>query len=122
MNGAEEGGPAGQFSCKLIKEIKEGCAEKGHMNKEGRKQGRNRLWIIRVFQEEGTAGAKARGLIRGTASAGVAGEDQGRVRAERSSVTGPAGSWEAPGGAWTFLRGEWVALGGLRAEKDHVMT
>lgn len=92
------------------------------MNKEGRKQGRNRLWIIRVFQEEGTAGAKARGLIRGTASAGVAGEDRGRVRAVRSSVTGPAGSWEAPGGAWTFLRGEWVALGGLRAEKDHVMT
>lgn len=66
MNRAEEGGPAGQFSCKLIKEIKEGCAEKGHMNKEGRKQGRNRLWI-RVFQEEGTAGAKAWGLIRGTA-------------------------------------------------------
>ena len=66
MNRAEEGCPAGQFSCKLIKEIMEGCAEKGHMNKEGRTQGRNRLWI-RVFQEEGTAGAKARELIRGTA-------------------------------------------------------
>lgn len=82
------------------------------MNKEGRTQGRNGLWI-RVFQEEGTAGAKALGLVRGTASAGAAGEDPGRVRAERSSVTGPAGSWGAAGGTWTFLRGEWGALGGL---------
>ena len=44
------------------------------------------------------------------------------MRAERSSAMGPTGSWEAAGGAWTFLRGEWVALGGLRGEKDHVMT